>query len=96
MNGGMMFCHIVAIVFFAWGPVVLILSLTFSVTEPMVFHVHCFNFFDDIVVDNAKCSGVVNSNWCQRLGMTHEFESMASRNGLSAIYVESSHLSLCC
>ncbi len=28
--------------------------------------------------------------------MTHEFKSMASRDGFSAVYVESSHLSLCC
>ncbi len=50
---------VVTIVFFAWGPVVLKLSLTFSVAEPMVFHVHCFQFLDDVVVDNAKCSGSV-------------------------------------
>ena len=92
----MMFCHIVALVFFAWGPVVSKLATTFSVAEPMVFHVHCFQFFDEVVVDDTKCSGVVCLHWCQRLGMTHEFKSMASRDGLSAVYVESSHLSLCC
>ncbi len=27
--------------------------------------------------------------------MTHEFKSVASRDGLSAVYVESSHLGLC-
>jgi hypothetical protein len=46
MNCGMMFCHIVAVVLFAWGPVVLKLSSTFSVAEPMVLHVHCFQFLD--------------------------------------------------
>jgi hypothetical protein len=42
MNGGMMFFHVVAVVFFSWGPVVSKLAMTFSVVEPMVFHVHCF------------------------------------------------------
>jgi hypothetical protein len=91
-----MFCHIVAVIFFAWGTLVSKLSLTFSVAEPMVFHVHCFQFLDDVLVDNTKCSGVVHLHCCQRLGMTHEFESMAGRDGLSAVYVESAHLSLCC
>ncbi len=90
-----MFCHVVAIVFFAWGPVVSKLATTFFVAEPTVFHDHCFQFFDDIVVDDAKCSGVACLHWCQRLGMTHEFESIASGDGLSAVYVESSHLGLC-
>ncbi len=31
-------------VFFAWGPVVSKMATTFSVAEPMVFHVHCFQF----------------------------------------------------
>jgi hypothetical protein len=44
MNDGMMFCHVVAIDFFAWGPVVLKLATTFSVMETMVFHVQCFQF----------------------------------------------------
>jgi hypothetical protein len=96
MNGDMMFCHVFTVVFSAWGPVVLKLASTFSVAEPIVFHVHCFQFFDDVVVDNAKCSGVVCLHCCWRLGMTHEFKSMASGDGFSAVYVESSHLSLCC
>ncbi len=70
MNGSMMFFHIV-------GPVVSKLASTFSVMEPMVFHVHCFQFLDDNFVDNTKCSGVVRLHWCQRLGMAHEFKSMA-------------------
>jgi hypothetical protein len=53
-----MVCHVVTIAFFAWGTVVSKLASTFSVAEPMVFHIHCFQFFDDIVVDNAKCSGL--------------------------------------
>ncbi len=77
MNCGMMFCHVVAVVLFAWGPVVFKLSLVFSVTEPMVFHVHCFQFLDNIVVDNAECSGVVPLHWGPRLGMAHEFEGMS-------------------
>jgi hypothetical protein len=96
MNCGMMFCPVVAIVFFAWGPVVSKLSSTFSVVEPMVLHVHCFQFLDDIVVGDAECSGVVRLHWCQRLGMAHEFKGMAGKDGLSAVDVESFHLSLCC
>jgi hypothetical protein len=91
-----MFCHIVAIVFFAWSPVVSKLSLTFSVAEPMVFHVHRFQFLDGVAVDNNKCSGVFHLHWCLRLGMTHEFGSVVDGDGLSAVYVESSHFSLCC
>ncbi len=94
MNCSMMFCHVVAIVLFARDPVVSKLSLTFSVTEPMVLHVHCFRFLDNIVVDNAKCSGVVHLHWGQRLEMAHEFKGMAGRDFLSAIDVESPHLGL--
>jgi hypothetical protein len=39
-----MVCHIVTLVFFAWGPVVSKLAFSFSVMEPMIFHVHCFQF----------------------------------------------------
>jgi hypothetical protein len=95
MNCGMMLCHVVAVVLFAWGPVVSILSLSFSVVEPMVFHVHCIQFLDNLVVDNAKCSGVVCLHWGQRLGMAHEFEGMAGGDGFSAVDVESPHPSLC-
>ncbi len=96
MNSGMMCCHVVAVVLFVWGPVVSKFSLTFFVVEPMVFHVHCFQFLDNIVVDDAKCSGVVHLHWGWRLGMAHEFEGMAGGDGFSAVDVESPHLSLCC
>jgi hypothetical protein len=43
-NGGMMFCHVVAVVFFAWGPVGSKLASIFFVVEPMVFQVRCFQF----------------------------------------------------
>ncbi len=92
----MMLCHIVAVVLFAWGSVVSKLSLTFFVTEPMVFHVHCFQFLDNIVVDVTKCSDVVHLHWGQRLGMAHEFECMAGGDGFSAVDVESPHLGFCC
>jgi hypothetical protein len=91
-----MFCHVVAVVLFAWGPVVSKLSSTFTVVEQMVLHVHCFQFFDNIVVDNAKCSGVFRLYWGQRLGMVHEFEGVTGRNGLSAVDVDSPHLGRCC
>jgi hypothetical protein len=52
------------------------------------------SIFDDVVVDNTQCSGVVRLHWCRRLGMIHEFKSMASKDGLSGVYVESSHLGL--
>ncbi len=63
------------VVLFAWGPVVSKLSSTFSVVEPMVLHVHSFQFLDNIVVDNAKCSGVARLHWGWRLGMANEFGS---------------------
>ncbi len=59
-------------------------------------HVYCFQFLDNVVVDNAECSGVVRMHWGWRLGMAHEFEGMVGGNGLSAVDVESPHLSLCC
>ncbi len=61
MNCGVMFCHFSHHFFFAWGPVAVVskLSSTLSVAEPMIFHVHYFQFLDDAVVDNAKCCGVV-------------------------------------
>jgi hypothetical protein len=98
MNCGMMLCHVVTIVLFAWGPVVVLklsLILTFSVAEPMVFHVHCFQFLDNVVVDNTKCSGVVHLHWGWRLRMAHDFEGMADRDGFSAVDVKSPHLGLC-
>ncbi len=91
-----MFGHVVAVFFFVWGPVVLKLALSFSVVESMVFYVHCFQFFDDVVVDGAQCSSVVCLQWCWRLGMAHEFKCMAGGDGLSAVYVEMPHLSLGC
>jgi hypothetical protein len=93
MNCAMMLCHVVAVVLFAWDLVVLKLSSTFSVVEPMVFHFHCFQFLDNIVVDNAECSGVVCLHWGQRLGMAHEFKGMAGGDSFSAVDVESPHLS---
>ncbi len=94
MNCSMMLCHVVAVFLFAGGPVVSKLSLTFSVMKPMVFHVHCFQFFDNVVVDNTECSGVVRLHWGRRLGIAHEFKGVAARDGFSAVDVESPHLSL--
>jgi hypothetical protein len=42
MDESMMFGHVVAIVFFAGGPVVSEFSAKKSVAEPMVIHVHQF------------------------------------------------------
>ncbi len=83
MNYGVMVCYVVATVLFAWGPVVSKLSSTFSVVEPMVFHVHCFQFLDNIVIDNAKCSDVVCLHWGWSLRMAHEFEVW--RAGMSSL-----------
>jgi hypothetical protein len=96
MNGCVMLGYVVAIVFFARCPVMSKLVATFSVAEPMVVHVHPFQLFDDVTVDNAESCGVVHLYWLWRLGMTHGFESMSSGDGLSAVYVESFHLSLYC
>ncbi len=63
-------------------------------SETRVFDL--FSLLDNIVVDNAKRSGVVHLHWGWRLGMAHEFKGMVCRNGFSAVYVESPQLRLCC
>ncbi len=90
-----MLCYVVAVVLFAWGPVVSKLSSAFSVMEPTVFYAHLFQFLDNVVVHDAKCSGVVRLHWGRRLGMAYEFKGMAGGDGFSAVDVENPHLSLC-
>ena len=63
MYWGMMFGDIVAVVFFSGCPVVSELALIFSVSEPMVLHIHCLELFHDIVVDNVKGGCVVRLHW---------------------------------
>ncbi len=58
MYWGMMFGDIVTVVFFSGCPVVSELALVFSVSEPMVLHVHCLELFHDIVVVLSVCIGV--------------------------------------
>ncbi len=57
---GVMFGHIIAEVCGSCAPVGSELFLILSAPQPMKSHVHCFQFFQDVVVDNAKCRGVVN------------------------------------
>ena len=55
----MMFSGKVAVVGFARGPTVEKLALIQSVLEPVVFCVHCFQFFHDVIVHHAQGSSVV-------------------------------------
>ena len=72
-----MFGDIVAVVFFSGCPVVSELALIFSVSEPMVLHVHCLEFFHDIVVDNAEGGCVVRLHWGRWLGVSHVFQCVS-------------------
>ncbi len=73
MNYGMMLYHLVATVLFEWSPVVSKLSLAFSVVEPMVFHVHCFQFLDMLLLTMPSavvlsvCIGVGDWGWPMNL-----------------------------
>ncbi len=67
-----MFGDVVALVLATRCPIVPELFLVDSVLKPMIFHVHGFELFHDIVVDDAKGCCVVSLNWCGRLGMTQE------------------------
>ena len=88
VSWGMMFGHVVSIVFFARGPVMANMAVTFSVAEPMVFHVHCFEFLDIFFVDNAKRSGAVRLLRCRRLRIYHEFKGVSCRDSFAAVDLE--------
>jgi hypothetical protein len=64
MDGSVMFSGIIAVVGFAGGLIMAKLALIQSASEPVVFYVHCFQFFRDIVVHHTHCSGVVGFHWC--------------------------------
>ena len=95
MYWGMMFGDIVAVVFFSGCPVVSELALIFSVSEPMVLHVHCLELFHDIVVDNAKGGCVVRLHWGRWLGVSHVFQCVSCWDSLPTIYVEGSYFCFC-
>ena len=59
-----MFSGIVAVVGFSGGPIVVKLALIQSASDPVVFHVNCFQFFHDVVVHHAQGSSVVGLHWC--------------------------------
>ena len=64
MRCGMMFCHVVAIVFRARKPMDMELSLLCAILEPIVTHVDCFEaFLFDCVVCKPVAHGIVNLNW---------------------------------
>ncbi len=64
VNRSGMFSGIVAVVGFAKGPIVAKLVLIQLASEPVVFHVHCFQFFHGGVVHQAQGSSVVGLHWC--------------------------------
>jgi len=70
MDWGVMFGDIVAFIVTAWCPIVSELFLVDSISKPVKSHVHGFEFFHDIVVDNAKGCCIVSLNGSRGLGMT--------------------------
>jgi hypothetical protein len=62
-NRSMTFSGIVSVVGFSGGPIVAKLALIQLVLEPVVLHVHCFQFHD-IVVHHTQGSSVVGLHWC--------------------------------
>ena len=65
-----MFGDIVAFVVTPWCPIVPELFLADSVSKSVKFHVHGFECFHDIVVDNAKGCCIVSLYGSRGLGMT--------------------------
>ena len=90
----MVFGDVISFVVSSWCPIMAKLFLNYPVAKPMVFHIHGFEFFHDIVVDDAECSGVVRLHWCGWLGVAQEFERVPCGDGLSAIYVKGSYFGL--
>ncbi len=82
----MMFGDIVTLILVSRCPVVPELFLTDSVSKPVIFHIHGFELFHDIVVDTEGCC-VVRLNWCGGLGMTKELQSVARRYCFMAVDV---------
>ncbi len=60
----MMLSDVVAIVIMSGGPVVSKLFLANSIAKPVVFHVHGFEFFHNIIVHYAEGGGVIRLDWC--------------------------------
>ena len=67
-----MFSGIIAIVGFAGGLIMAKLALIQSASEPVVFYVHCFQFFRDIVVHHTHCSGVVGCLWPKNSSVNYD------------------------
>jgi hypothetical protein len=67
-----MLSEIVSHIGVAWRPTYIELALFHSVIDQVESHLHCFGaFFWDCVIDNAICCGVVRSEFCGVLVVTH-------------------------
>ncbi len=71
------------------------LVLARPASKPMVFHVHCFEFLHDIVVDHAEGGGVVGLHRSGWLRMAEVFQCVAQWDGFTTVYVKSSDFCLC-
>ena len=69
VDWGVMFGDIVTFVVAARCPIVSELFLADSVAKPVELHVHGFELFHDVVVDNAKGCCIVRLNGSGGLGM---------------------------
>ena len=77
-----MFGHIITEVCGSCAPVGSELFLILSAPKPMKSHVHCFQFFQDVVVDDAKCRGVVDLDGGWGLWMAHFRKELSLGYGL--------------
>ena len=95
--GRVVFGPIIAFVGGPWAPVDAELFLRFSVSYPMVFHVHGFCcLWLDFVVGDTMCCGVVRLDWGGRLGMAHFFKQVALGHCVFCINEQPSDFGLCC
>ena len=78
VDGSVMFSGIVAVVGFSGGPIVVKLVLNQSTSKPVVFHVHCFQFFMMLLFTTPRavvllvCIGVGGCLWPKNLSVCHD------------------------
>ena len=86
MNGGVVFCDVIAKVGVSGWPVGAKLLLIVAASEPMKSHIHGLGAFGlDGIGHNTKGRGVVDLNGGWGLGMAHGFEELSLRDGLTRV-----------
>ena len=71
VDRGVMLGHVISQIRAASSPVSSELALIGSVSKPMKPHVHCFEFFQYIILYDTERCGVVDLDRAGRLGMAH-------------------------